>query len=503
MTARAAYDELIRHTRDTALLASCANLLEWDQETYMPAGAVAGRSDQLAMLAGQVHDRSTDPRIGDWLAQTEQSPLVDEPDAPETVNVREIRRDYDRETKLPRSLAEAIARTTALAQQEWATARRDSDFARFQPWLARIIDLKRQEAECVGYADVPYDALLDEYEPGARSADVARLYEAIRSELVPLVDAITGAPRQPSAAVLRRDFPVDRQRAFVEALAVAIGFDTDRGRLDTSVHPFCATIGAGDTRITTRFAPADLENGVFGVLHEVGHALYDQGLDAAAFGTPMGEPVSLGVHESQSRLWENRVGRGRAAWEHFFPIARTLFPGALGDVSLDEFHFAVNHVARTPIRVEADEVTYNLHTLIRFELERAMIAGDLAAADVPDAWNAGYQRYLGITPASDAEGCLQDTHWSAGLVGYFPAYTLGDVYSAQFFAAAARDVGDLEAAFARGDFSGLLGWLRANVHRHGQRFTAARLVDRATGAPPDHRPLIDFLRRKYSALYSL
>jgi carboxypeptidase Taq len=503
MNADTAYDDLIRHSRDTALLASVANLLEWDQETLMPAGAVAGRGDQLAMLAGQIHDRSTDPRIGDWLHEIEQSALVRDPDQGPAVNVREIRRSYDRETRIPRALAEALARTTALAQQEWAIARGESSFARFRPWLAQIIDLKRQEAECIGYADVPYDALLDEYEPGARSADVARLYDAIRSELLPLIDAITGAPRQPSTAVVKRDFPVERQRAFVDAVATTIGFDRNHGRIDTSVHPFCAQVGAGDTRITTRFAATKFEDGIFGVLHEVGHALYDQGLDPTAFGTPMGEAVSLGVHESQSRLWENRVGRGRAAWEYFFPVAQTHFPDMLGDVTADAFHFAINHVARTPIRVQADEVTYNLHTLIRFELERAMIAGDLQVDDVPDAWNAAYRRYLGITPASDAEGCLQDTHWSAGLIGYFPTYTLGDVYSAQFYAAAEHAAGPFDAPFARGDFSPLLGWLRTNVHAQGQRYMAASLVEHATGALPDHRPLIDWLRRKYSALYNL
>jgi carboxypeptidase Taq len=503
MTPDDAYTELLTRAREDALLSSCASLLEWDQETYMPAGSVAGRGDQLAFLAGQIHGRATDPRVGELLAAIEGTPLTAEPTSSSAVNVREIHRTYDRETRIPRALAEALARTTSLAQQEWAVARAEDDFGKFRPWLEQIIALKREEAACVARGTDLYDALLDEYEPGARGDDVQALYDAIRAELVPLIDAITGSPRQPSTTLLHREFPSDRQRPLVDTLAKAVGFDFTRGRLDKSVHPFCARVGPSDVRLTTRYDPHHVEESLFGVLHEVGHGLYDQGLDASAYGTPMGEAVSLGIHESQSRLWENRVGRGRAFWTYAFPIARDYFPDTLGDATLDSVYFAVNHVARTPIRTRADEVTYNLHTLIRFELERAMIAGDLAPADVPDAWNEGYRRYLGITPASDAEGCLQDTHWSMGLIGYFPTYTLGDVYSAQFIEAAARAVGPLEPHIARGDFTPLLSWLRTNVHSQGQRFTAGKLVEHATGAKPDHRPLIKWLRAKYTELYSL
>jgi carboxypeptidase Taq len=503
MTPDIAYTELIARAREDALLGSCASLLEWDQETYMPAGSVDGRGDQLAFLAGQLHARATDPRVGELLAATEGTPLTAEPTSPSAVNVREIRRTYDRETRIPRALAESLARTTALAQQAWAVARAESDFGRFRPWLEQIIALKREEASCIARGTPLYDALLDEFEPGARGDQVQALYDAIRAELVPLIDAITASPRQPSATLLHRDFPPERQRRLVDTLATAVGFDFTRGRLDKSVHPFCARVGPSDVRLTTRYDPRNVEEGLFGVLHEVGHGLYDQGLDASAYGTPMGEAVSLGVHESQSRLWENRVGRSRAFWTYAFPIAREHFPEAFGDASVDSVYFAVNHVARTPIRTRADEVTYNLHTLIRFELERALIAGDLVVRDVPDAWNEGYRRYLGITPASDAEGCLQDSHWSMGLIGYFPTYTLGDVYSAQFLGAAARAIGSLDTHIARGDFTPLLSWLRTNVHSQGQRFTAGQLVEHATGSAPDHRSLIDWLRTKYSDLYHL
>jgi len=499
----AAYAELIGRSREDALVAACASLLEWDQETYMPPGAVDARGDQLAFLAGQLHDRASAPRIGELLAVLEGSSLLADAESASAVNVREIRRGYERQSRIPRALAEDLARTTARAQQEWAGARADNDFARFRPWLARIVALKRDEAACVGFVDSPYDALLDDYEPGARAADVARLYDAIRAELVPLIDAIIGASRQPSVEVLHRGYAIDRQQAFARSMAEAVGFDFAQGRLDLSVHPFCTRIGPGDVRLTTRYREDDLEEGLFGVLHEVGHGLYEQGLDPAHDGTPMGEAVSLGVHESQSRFWENRIGRSRAFWGFATGHARVVFAPLLDDVSPDAFHFAINHVARTPIRVRADEVTYNLHTLIRFELEVALITGALDVADVPEAWNDGYRRHLGLTPATDRDGCLQDSHWSAGLIGYFPTYTLGDVYSAQLLDAAGRDLGDLDAQIAAGEFAPLLDWLRGHVHRQGQRYTPAALVEHATGSPPDHGPLIAGLRRKYTALYDL
>jgi carboxypeptidase Taq len=296
---------------------------------------------------------------------------------------------------------------------------------------------------------------------------------------------------------------VERQRIFCEAVAAALGFDFRRGRLDTAVHPFCSSIGPGDCRITTRFRSSNLSEALFAVLHEVGHALYEQGLDPQHYGTPMGEVPSLGLHESQSRLWENQVGRSRPFWTHFFPRLRQVFHEALGDVTLDDFYFAVNHVEASTNRIRADEVTYNLHILLRFALEQALIHGELSVADLPAAWNEAYRRYLGIVPANDAEGCLQDGHWAAGQIGYFPTYTLGNLFAAQLFARAAADVGDLDARFACGDFEGLRGWLAEHVYQPGGRYPAARQVERATGAPPDHRPLVAALRTKYSELYGL
>jgi carboxypeptidase Taq len=502
MRAQAAYDELIRRVREESLLASCVALLAWDEETYMPRGGVAHRGNQLALLAGLQHKRATDPRLGELLDEVEGSPLVGDPLSVAAVNVREIRRTVTRLTRLPRRLVEEIARTTSFGQEAWYTAYRKSDFAHIRPWLEKVLSLKRQEAECLGDNAVPYDALLEEYEPGARSGEVAQLFVALHRDLVPLLAAVSASPRRRDASILRRDYPVKRQRVFGEAVAIAVGFDFRRGRLDIAAHPSFGSVGPYDCRITTRFSP-HFSDAFFALLHEVGHGLYEQGLDPAHYGTPLGEAASLGVHESQSRLWENTVGRSLPFWEHFFPRARQVFPEALAGVTLGDFYAAVNQVAPSLNRVRADEVTYNLHILVRFELEQALVSGDLPVADLPEAWNAAYRHHLGITPANDAEGCLQDGHWGAGLIGYFPTYTLGNVFAAQLFARADRDLGGLKGPFARGDMDGLLRWLRARVHCQGRRYPAAKLIEHATGSPPDHRPLVEALRRKYGELYGL
>jgi carboxypeptidase Taq len=502
MQAQAAYDELMRRSREASLLGSCAELLGWDELTYMPAGGAANRAEQMALLAGLQHERATDPRIGDLLAAVEGSDLVADADSISAANVRELRRYYGRQVRLPRSLVEETARVTSLAQQEWAAARQDDDYARFQPWLERVLALRCREAEFAEIGDV-YDALLDEYDPGTRRGEIARLFGELRRELTPLLDALIGAPRQPDRSILRRAYPVERQRQFGEMAAAAVGFDFHAGRLDVTVHPFFSTVGPGDCRITCRFDPCDFRAGLFGILHETGHGLYEQGLDPAHNGTPIGEAPSLGWHESQARLWENTVGRARSFWRHFFPLAQQLFPATLHDVTLDEFHFAINDVELSDCRVGADEVTYNLHILMRFELEQALVKGDLRPTDLPAAWKEASRRYIGVVPATDREGCLQDSHWAAGLIGYFPTYTIGNLLAAQTYARAEVDLGNLDDALATGDFGGLLSWLRDRVYRHGSRYPVARLVELATGSPLSHRPLVQSLRRKYSDLYGI
>jgi carboxypeptidase Taq len=513
-----AYAELVRRARELALLNSCSALLGWDEQTYMPPGGVTHRGEQMAHLAGLHHERATDRRIGELLQILTESDLAEDANGdggrPEAANIREIRRSYERWIRLPRALVEELARTISLAQQEWIAARKDADFAHFRPWLAKIVQLKRDESACLFQSDVNasiYDPLLDEYEPGARSADLKTLFKALREELVPLVQAIGERSQGPAKAsisppdvsILTRYYPRDRQQVFGEMVAAAVGFDFNRGRLDVTAHPFCSGIGPGDTRITTRYDEHEFGDAFFGVLHEVGHGLYEQGLPAEHFGTPLGEAASLGMHESQSRLWENFVGRSRAFWTYWFPLAQRVFHSALSDVSLDRFVLAVNHIAPSLIRVQADELTYNLHIIVRFELEESLLTGDLPVGELPPAWNEKYREALGIAPGNDVEGCLQDIHWSAGLIGYFPTYALGNIYAAQLFARASAELDEWNLAVSRGDCSALLQWLRAQIHCHGQRYRPATLVTRACGAPPDHRALIAALRRKYGEMYGL
>lgn len=493
MKPKQAYKELVRLSREETLLASCADVLEWDQEVSMPRKAVKHRAEQLAFLAGLSHDRATDPRYDELLSVLEHSDLTGDPDSAEAVNVRELRRGYDRERRMPRRLVEEMARVTALASKVWTDARKNDDFKSFAPWLDRIFALAREEADAAGHTGDRYDALLDDYEPGMTTERLSKLLDRLGKDLVPMIDGF----RNTSVRKLAGKFPVDQQRRFAEHIAAAVGFDLKGARLDIGQHPFCTAIGPGDVRIALRFAVGNVASGILTLLHEVGHGLYDQGLDPQHFGMPMGEAASLGLHESQSRLWENLVGRSEGFWQFFYPQLAKMFPGVLRDTSLETFRAAINRVEPGLIRVEADELTYNLHIVIRFELERSLLSGNLVAADLPGAWSELYQQYLGITPADNRTGCLQDVHWAEGLIGYFPTYSLGNVYAAQLFAAAERDVGPLEDAFARGDFSGLRVWLRDNVHRHGMRYRAAAIVERAAGNAPDPSALIDSLSSRY------
>lgn len=480
-------------------MTSSLALLQWDAEICMPRGGVKHRGDQMALLAGLVHDRATDPRIAELLSAVEGSSLAVDHESSEAVNVREIRRDFDRETRLPRRLVEEMARVSALSSQSWSEARDADDFKSFEPWLDQTFALAREKADAMGYeGGVRYDALLEDYEPGMTTAQLSVVFAQVREGLVPLVDSLRGRPSSPTH-LTERTFPVDRQRAFAEKMAVGLGFGIDGGRFDLGPHPFCTAIGTGDVRMSTRYDPRNLTSGFLGTVHETGHALYEQGIDPAYYGTPMGEAVSLGIHESQSRLWENLVGRSHGFWLHFYPQLQETFKESLHDVSLDDFRAMMNTVAPGLIRVEADEVTYNLHIVIRFELERALLDGDLKAADLPSAWNERYQQYLGITPDSDRHGCLQDIHWSEALIGYFPTYTLGNVYSAQLFEAAERAVGPLEEAFAAGEFRALREWLRESIHRHGKRYRAPALIERVTGSPPNPSALVASLSHRYRA----
>jgi carboxypeptidase Taq len=497
------YQELIKRLKEISIISSCAGLLGWDERTYMPRAAAPARAEQMAFLAGLAHHKFTDPKIGEILSELEKSSLMKDELSDTAVNIRETRYEYNKSVKVPQRLVEEITHTTTMAQGIWAQARAESDFPKFLPWMEKVLKLELELASCLGYKKEAYDALLDNYEPGSTCEMVVNLFADLRKELVPLVAAIKDSARKPDVSILEREYPVDRQAMFGQSGAIAIGFDFSGGRLDITTHPFCSGMAPGDTRITTRYNPRHLGQAFFGILHESGHGIYDQGLDTAHYGTPRGESVSLGIHESQSRMWENLVGRSKPFWKHFFPRAQQMFPEALGKVKFDDFYFAINDVRPSLIRVEADEVTYNLHILLRFEIEYALLRGDLKVKDLPQAWNEKFQKFFGITPRNDADGCLQDVHWSSGYIGYFPTYTLGNLYSAQFFAKAKEDIRDLEAQFAMGDFSQLKNWLNKNIHTHGKRYRAGRLAEVVTGKPLSHKPLMTYLKTKYGELYGL
>ena len=498
-----AYDRLLGLSKEIYLLNSCMSVLDWDQKTYIPKGGVQNRGNQLALLAGMSHQKATSPEIGDLLKQLEGSSVASDPDSFEAANIREIKHSYDKLVKIPKSLVEELTRVTTVAHEVWAEARKKSDFSIFFPYLEKIIKLKHQQAEAVGYEKHPYDALLDDFEPGATIEKVAKVFSDFRQELVDLVKAIANSGKRPDTSILKRGYPVDRQASFGREVASAIGYDFEKGRLDVTVHPFCVGIGPGDVRITTRYNPKHFGQAFFGILHEAGHGIYEQGLDPKRHGTPGGDSVSLGIHESQSRMWENLVGRSKPFWRHFFPNAQKIYPEALGEVRFEDFYFAINEAKPSFIRVEADEVTYNLHILVRFEIEQAFFGGDLLPKDIPDAWNERFKSYFDLVPPDDAQGCLQDVHWSAGYIGYFPTYSLGNLYSAQFFNQAKKELGNLEGQFAIGEFGNLREWLREKIHRQGQRYRAEKLVQVITGKPLSHRPLMDYLKAKYSELYGI
>ncbi len=494
---------LCEEARETALLESIEALLGWDERTYLPPAGGAFRAEQMTYLSGWIHRRRTDPRIGGWLDQLLDSPLAADPHSDSGATIRELNREYRRLVKLPPAFVEELTRASVLGQQAWTEARKNHDFPSFQPFLERIFTLKREQAEQWGYSNEPYDALLDDFEPGAQTAEVAETLESLRAGLAPLVAAIAECGRQAPSELLRRDYPRAAQQAFGEQAAAAIGFDFRRGRLDVTHHPFCSGLGPDDCRITTRFDERHFSSAFFGILHEAGHGMYDQGLRSDQFGLPPGSYISLGIHESQSRLWENLVGRSAAFWQHFFPQAQQHFPEALAGERWEDFWFAVNAVRPSLIRVEADEVTYNLHIIIRFELERAVLSGELTVGDLPQAWNERYRKYLGITPPGDGDGVLQDIHWSAGLVGYFPTYSLGNVFAAQFFRQAEQDLGDLTDRMGRGDFAPLKQWLNQHIHQVGRCYRASELVQHITGQPLSAEPMIQGLRDKLLPLYGL
>ena len=474
-------------------------LLQWDQQTCMPGAAAAGRAEQLATVSRLAHERSTDPELGRLLEALE--PEAD-PETDDGALVRVALRDFRRATRLPSELVEDLARATALADSAWAAARQASDWGRFASHLERIVALVRETAEAYGFEEHPLDPLIDLHEPGMTRARLAAVFAELREALVPIVRAVA-EQRDGREAPLHCDFDEAAQEAFGREVVARFGYDWRRGRQDRAVHPFCTGIGPDDVRITTRFDRTFLQTALFSTLHEAGHAMYEQGVARAYARGALAGGASTGVHESQSRLWENQVGRSRAFWRAFYPRLRELFPAALQTVELEAFYRAVNRAAPTPIRVEADELTYNLHVLLRFELEAGLLDGSLAVAELPEAWNALMAEYLGITPEADAEGVLQDVHWSSGAFGYFPTYTIGNLLSAQLFEAALAARPEVPAEMESGAFDALRAWLAEHVWRHGRKYDPDDLVTRATGRPMEPGPYLRYLREKFGELYEL
>ncbi|MEI9998499.1 MAG: carboxypeptidase M32 [Verrucomicrobiota bacterium] len=496
-----AYDSLLKRSREIAIYNDTLSLLAWDQETYMPPKAATHRADQSSLLAGLNHRLGTASEVGDWIKACEDSlppGATEEETAVRAVNVREWRRDYDRATKLPSRLVEDIARATSLARETWAQARRESNFSLFAPVLEKIIALVREQAECWGYTTSPYDALMEGYERGARVADLAPVFADLQRELTALLPALEKAT---AAAGVERfeqgDYPVPQQQALNREVTEAMGFDYEAGRIDITVHPFCTELGPRDCRLTTRYKGNDFTGSLLGAMHEAGHGLYAQGGDPAYYGTPAGSYVSLGIHESQSRMWENQVGRSRAFWDVWYPRVRKTFP-ALDALTQEEFWLVINRVKPSYIRVEADEATYNLHIILRFEIEQRLVSGDLAVADLPAVWNARFQEIFGIPVPDDRRGCLQDTHWAIGAIGYFPTYTLGTLNAAQLYAAALRQDSAIEPELRAGRYDRLLAWTREKIHRLGRRYSPTELMQRATGEPTRATYFLDYLKAKYA-----
>ena len=488
------------------LLQHTEALLGWDQHTGMPPSGAEERARQSGLLVGLYHEKLTSPAVGDLLKRlgVSEAGVPDDSGLSELdqAYLRYLHRIYARATKLTKQLVEKLAEETSKGFGVWVEARQKADFSLFEKQLETIVGLVREKAEMLGYDDHPYDALLDEYEPWAKTEAIGKVFAAVKTGLVDLLQSITDAP-QVDDSFLNRNYLIAKQEEFGRKVLIDLGYDFARGRLDVSPHPFTTTLGVDDVRITTRYNETFFNTGIFGTIHECGHGLYELGFGDDIRGNLLAEGASLGIHESQSRTWENQVGRSLPFWEHYFPVLQELFTENLATVSVEQFYKGINKVAPSQIRVEADEVTYNLHIILRFELEVALITGKVNVADLPGAWNEKSRELLGTVPDNDGEGVLQDLHWSSGAIGYFPTYSLGNLYGAQFFSAARKAIPNLESDIGKGDFSSLLTWLRENIHQHGSRYSADELCSRVTGESLQASYFLDYLNGKFRRIYEL
>lgn len=497
------YSELRAILAEAADLNNAAAVLTWDQDVNMPPGGVESRAEQLATLSRLSHARFTSPRVGELLAELEQNHSGWDYDSDEASIVRVVRRDYDDQVKLPADLVVEMARADAQARPVWLKARAESDWSQFIPAMRKTVELAGRVAEALGYQEEPYDALIARSEPGMTTAAMQSVFDELKAGIVPLVREISERAEAVDDEPLHRHFRQPDQLTFALAVVSELGYDLERGRQDLSPHPFSTSFGPGDVRITTRVSEDFLSPCLFGSIHEAGHGMYSQGHSPSLDRTALFDGASPGMHESQSRLWENLVGRSRPFWRHYLGKAQKAFPGVIDDVDPERLYRAVNKVEPSYIRVEADEVTYNLHILLRFEIERDLLTKKLAVEDVPEAWGAKVREYLGLPAPSDAEGPLQDIHWTFPELGTFTGYTLGNVIGAQLMVKVREALPDLDSQIERGEFAQLLGWLQENVYRHGRKFTPAELVERVTGEPIQAGPWIAYARAKFGDLYGL
>lgn len=477
-------------------------LMEWDQQCYMPPGGAEGRGNQQATLSRIAHVRFTSDEVGRLLADLQPYAAQLDPDSDDARLIKVTNRQYEKRVKVPAEMVAENAQVTTVAHGVWAKARAENNFSPFQPYLEKIYDLRRKYADLFAPYESIYDPLLDDYEPGLKTREVQAIFHAIRPQQVALIQAIAERP-QVDDSFLHLVYDPQKQWQFGEEIITKFGYDWNHGRQDKTTHPFTTGFGLGDVRITTRIYPDMPASGWFSTMHECGHALYDQGFDPRLDRSPLANGASLAMHESQSRMWENLVGRSIEFWQHFYPRAQELFPTQLGNVSLDAFYRAINKVQPSLIRVEADEATYNLHIMLRLELEIALMEGKLAVKDLPEAWNTRMQEYLGIVPPSDTDGVLQDVHWSAGLVGYFSTYALGNLLSLQLWERINQDIPNLAEQTRNGQFAELLGWLRKNVHSSGAKFEPQELMQRVTGSKIDSGAYLRYLQGKFGKIYGL
>ncbi len=480
---------------DVNALGAAMSMMDWDQQTYMPRGGAEARAMHLESLSRMRHELFTSDEVQNDVAEAAKDVSGDD-----VALLRVIKRDLDLATKLPSELVGRKSKLAAIAHEEWVSARSANDFKGFAPTLEKMFDIAREEAEHLGYTDHIYDALTDQYEEGATAADWKAMYESIKGPQVELVKAIQDAGPVDDSR-LYGDWDKSKQSAFTEMLAKAVGFDFNRGRQDTAPHPFCTGWSVGDIRLTTRYKPY-LGSAIFGTLHESGHGMYEQGSPTAWDLTSLAGGVSLGMHESQSRTWENIVGRSKAFWIRFLPDLQKTFP-AIADMSVDQFYRQINKVNPSLIRVEADELTYNLHTLVRFEIECAVLTDELKVKDMPEAWNEKYEKYLGIRPTTDSDGCLQDVHWSMGSIGYFPTYSMGNILSYQIWNSLEKDIPNTDELIAKGEFEPILGWLQNKIYSQGRYYTPKQLILNATGEPMNAKYYLDGLGAKYRTLYGI